>query len=202
MVDIAKIYITMSTIAVTSEQPPEPVSIDQKEMESILARPLTIGQSPQGLLVSSQRDQLQVIASANKINVRDLSGRPDFSQSKVPTVLDFFIRESRFRVNSYGVNFIITVPCEEPAQWIRDNILAPQISEKIKKTLVGGTATVSIASRRKTWNVKFEPSGDGTIGVDFNASEFTAKLPDQDMLREELQEQFDGLLQLLNDLGL
>lgn len=202
MVDLAKIYITMSTIAVTSEQPPEPVSIDQKKLENALARPLTIGQSPQGLLVSSQRDQLQIIAGANKINVRDLSGQPEFSQSKVPAVLDFFIRETGFQINSYGVNFIITVPCEEPAQWIRDNLLAPQISEKIRKTLVGGTAVISIASGSKTWNVKFEPSGDGTIGVDFNASEFTTKLPDENVLCGELREQFDNLLQLLNDLGL
>jgi hypothetical protein len=192
----------MSTIAVTSEQPPQPISIDQKKLEDVLARPLTIGQSPQGLLVSSQRYQLQVIAGANKINVRDLSGRLAFSQSKVPTVLDFFIRESGFQVNSYGVNFIITVPCAEPAQWIRDNILAPQISEKIRKTLVGGMAIISIASEHKTWNVKLEPGGDETISVDFNASEFTTRLPDQDMLCKELNEQFDGLLQLLNDLGL
>ena len=202
MVDIAKIYITMSTIAVTSEQPPQAISIDQKKLEDVLARPLTIGQSPQGLLVSSQRDQLQVIAGANKINVRDLSGQLEFSQSKVPTVLDFFIRESGFQVNSYGVNFIITVPCKEPAQWIRDNILAPQISEKIRKTLVGGTAVVSIASGHKTWNVKLEPGGNETVGVDFNASEVTTRLPDQDMLHEELKDQFDGLVQLLTDLGL
>ena len=190
----------MSTIAVITAPPAQPRSIDQKDLQQVLARPLAIGQSPEGLLVSSQRDQIEVIAGGNKINVRDLSGEPRFSESKIPSTLRFFLEPSQ--INSYGVNFIIAVPRVEPLQWMRDNILSPQISEKTQKTLIGGAGTLKIAAKQKIWNIKLEPGEDDTINVDFNASEETQQLPDNDRLRQELQEQFDALLRLLNDLGL
>lgn len=202
MVNIDSIYVIMSTIAVTGDQPPSQVSLSEKELESILKRPFTIGQSPAGLVVSSQRDQIEIIAGGNKLNVRDLSGGVEFSESKIPTVLDFFIQKSKYQVSSYGVNFIITVPCIEPGQWIRDNILALNISEKIGKTVYKGAAVLNITSGDKTWNIKLEPGESNTINVDFNASEATGQIPNQDRLREELQEQFDGLRQFLSDLGL
>lgn len=202
MVNIENIYVTMSTIAIVSEHVPAPISIDAKELEPILKRPVTIGQSPAGLVVSSQRDQLEVIAGGNKLNVRDLSGKTVFSESKIPPVLDFFIRKTGFKVSTYGINFIIAVPCKEPAQWIRDNVFAPDISGKIGKTVVGGAALLNIAFGNKVWNIKLEPGEGQAISVDFNASETTQQLPDQAMLRTELQEQFHELQELLTKWGL
>jgi len=200
LIDLTNIDMIMSTIAVLIIPPAQPRSIDQKDLQQILTRPLAIGQSPEGLLVSSQRDQIEVIAGGNKINVRDLSGEPRFSESKIPPTLHFFLGSSQ--ISSYGVNFIIAVPRVEPLQWIRDNILSPQISERTQKTLIGGAGTLKVATEHKTWNVKLEPGEGDTINVDFNASEETQQLPDDDRLRQELQEQFDALLRFLNDLGL
>jgi len=190
----------MSTIAVITAPPAQPRSIDQKDLQQVLTRPLAIGQSPEGLLVSSQRDQIEVIVGGNKINVRDLSGEPRFSQSKIPPTLHFFLGPSQ--INSYGVNFTIAVPRVEPLQWLRDNILSPQISERTRKTLIGGAGALKIAVEHKTWNIKLESGEGDTINVDFNASEETQQLPDNGRLRQELQEQFDALLRFLNDLGL
>ena len=200
MIDQANIDIMMSTIAVITAPPAQPRSIDQKDLQQVLTRPLAIGQSPEGLLVSSQRDQIEVIVGGNKINVRDLSGEPRFSQSKIPPTLHFFLGPSQ--INSYGVNFTIAVPRVEPLQWLRDNILSPQISERTRKTLIGGAGALKIAVEHKTWNIKLESGEGDTINVDFNASEETQQLPDNGRLRQELQEQFDALLRFLNDLGL
>lgn len=202
MVDIEKLYVTMSTIAVVSEKPPQQISLNEKEFESIMTRPLTIGQSPTGLVVSSQRDQIEAIAGGNKINIRDLSGKTDFSQSRIPAVLDFFIQKSGFQISSYGVNFIASVPCKEPAQWIRDNVFVLNLPQKLGKTILGGAALLNIASEPKRWNIRLDPSDGDTINVDFNASEITSQLPGKDRLCEELREQFSGLHQFLNDLGL
>lgn len=202
MVDRKNIDLTMSTIAVLIIPKPQQEPIDQKELEQILTRPLTIGQSPMGLLVSSQRKQLEVIAGGNKINVKDLSGRQEFHLSSIPPVLDFFIKKSASKLTSYGVNFIFTLPCHEPKLWIRDNLFTHKISEKSGKTLIGGTATLQIASEPKTWNIKFEPSDEQIMNLDFNASEEIEQIPDQNKLRVELQEQFDALLSFLNGLGL
>ena len=201
MVDPKKIDLSMATIAIITA-PPQQSGINQQELEQILTPPLTIGQSPEGLLVSSQKDQIQVITGGIKTNVQDLSGRKGFSRSKIPTILSFFVNRFALQVSTYGVNFIINVPCIESVKWVGDNIISSQVSQKTKKTLIGGTATVKIAAGQKTWNIKFEPRGDKIINVDFNASEDTQQLPGQKRLREELQEQFQALLEFLNSLEL
>ena len=201
MVDQAKIKVVMSTIAILTA-PPQQSAISQQEVEQILTPPLTIGQTSEGLLVSSQKDQIQVIAGGNRTNVRDLSGRKTFSRNKIPSILHFFVDRFKLQLTSYGVNFIINVPCIEPVKWIGDNIISSQVSQKTKKTLIGGTATVKIAAGQKTWNIKFEPSGDKMIEVNFNASEETQQLPNQLRLREELQEQYHALLGFLDALEL
>ena len=201
MVDQAKIKISMTTIAIVTALP-EQDTIDQQELEKVLRPPLTLGQSPEGLLISSQKDQIQVITGGTKTNVRDLSDRKTFSRSKIPAILEFFIRRFKLKVTSYGVNFVINVPCIEPVKWIGDNIFSTQVSQKTGKTLIGGVATVKMAAGQKTWNIKFEPSGNKMIKVDFNASEDTQQLPNQQRLREELQQQFQALLEFLNALGL
>ena len=192
----------MSTIAVVSEKPPQQVSLNGKEFESIMRRPLSIGQSSAGLVVSSQRDQIEVVAGGNKLNIRDLSGKSDFSQSGIPVVLDFLIQKTGFQISSYGLNFIVSVPCKEPAQWIRDSIFAPNLAQELGKTILGGAVLLNIASEPKTWNIRLEPSEGDAINVDFNASENTSQLPSKDRLCEELQEQFNGLHQFVNELGL
>ena len=200
MVDLKKIDISITTIAIITALPQQS-AISQQELEQILTPPLTIGQTSEGMLVSSQKDQIQVIMGGIKTNVQDLSGRKGFSRSKIPSILSFFVNRFALQVSTYGINFIINVPCKEPVKWIGDNIISSQVSQKTKKTLIGGTATVKIAAEQKTWNIKFEPSGDKMISVDFNASEET-QLPNQKRLREELQEQFHALLGFLNDLEL
>jgi hypothetical protein len=203
LVDTNKIDVTISTIAVVTEPPQQALAIDQKELEQILTRPLSVVQSPVALVVSSQRDQLEAILSGNKTNIRDLSGRKTFSPSKIPTVLNFFIQKFVLQVISYGVNFIVTVPCVQPAQWIANNLISsPQVLKKTGLTPIGRTCVISVRSGRKTWNIKFEPIDDSTLNVDFNASEETQQLPDVNTMHNELQEQFDGLLKFLNDLEL
>lgn len=192
----------MSTIALLSLPSQQPTNINQKDLEGVLTSPLLIGQSGPTLIISSQRDQIEVLSAGNMLNVRDLSGRSEFSESKVPAVLDFFFRLSTPRISSYGVNFIITVPRSEPGQWIRDNILAAQISVKTQKTLLGGSAMLKIAADPKTWNIKLEPKEDNKISVDFNASEDTQGLPDPERLRQEMGEQFESMLRFLTELGL
>ena len=201
MVDLKKIDISMTTIAIITALPQQS-AISQQELEQILTPPLIIGQSPEGMLISSQKNQIQVIVGGIKTNVRDLSDRKTFSKSKIPAILDFFVKRFTLQVTSYGINFVINVPCIEPAKWIGDNILSTQVSQKTGETLIGGTATIKIASGQKTWNIKFEPKGDKVINVDFNASEDTQQLPNQKRLREELHEQFHALLKFLDKLEL
>lgn len=202
MLDREKIDVSLSTIAVITVPPKQPVSVNEKELGQVIRPPLAIGQAPEGLFVGSQRDQIEIIAGGNKINVRDLSGSQDFSKRKVATVLHYFVKITEAQIKSYGINFIFTMPCIKPSQWILDNILTSQISEKINKPLIGGWAQLKIKSDRKDWNIKIEPKDDDIIAIDFNAHEDITELPNEKILLEEMQEQFDSLMILLTDLGL
>lgn len=201
MVERASVEIVMSTIAVFGSPSQPPATLEQKNLERVLTRPLTISQSGPRLIITSQRDQIDVVVVGNLLNVRDLSGRSEFSESKVPAVLDFFLKLSTPRLTSYDLNFVIAVPRSQPELWIRDNILASQISVKTKKTLLGGSAMMKIAADPKTWNISLEP-GEDKVNVDFSASEDTQELPDLARLRQQMGEQFESMFKFLTELGL
>ena len=202
MVAVEQVYLMASTIAVATKESAQPVPLDPKAMETILARPIAVGVSPDGLLFSSQRDQIEAILSGNRIDVRDVSGKLTFKESKVPNVLVSLLELLKLEIVSYGINYLITLPREKPASWIKDNILARQIEKKTGKKLVGGAAILRVNAQPKVWNVKLDPSEDQAIQVNFNASEQVGQLPDQKRLREELQEQLDAFLTFLTSLGL
>ena len=202
MVDRAQIDITMSTIVALIVPASEPTSIDQKDIDSVLTRPLTIGQGPAGLLIGSQRDQVEVIAGPNRIEVRDLSGRSDFALRKIPTVLGFFVKAASSKLISYGINFILAVPCSKPDTWITDNVLARDISEKTGKTLLGGGISLKVSAGEKVWRVKLDPTENDHLTVDFNASQKIEKLPSEEELKVELTQQFEDLMSFLDQLGL
>lgn len=202
MVAVEQVYMMASTIAAATKEPAQPVPIDPKAMEAILARPIAVGASPDRLLFSSQRDQIEAILSGNRIDVRDVSGKLTFEESKIPKVLVSLLELLKLETVSYGINFLITLPREKPASWIKDNVLARQIEKKTGKKLVGGAAVLRVTAQPKIWNIKLEPSEEQTIQVNFNASEQVGQLPDQKRLREELQEQLDAFLTFLTSLGL
>ena len=202
MIDQTNIDLTMSTVAVLIEASSQSTRVNQRELEGILNKPLTIGESPAGLVVSSQRDQTDVIAGGNKINVRDLSGLPRFSECKIPQVLDYFFNLFQAPIVSFGVNFLLTLKRTEPGQWIRDNMLSSQLADKLAKEILAGAVSIKLKAEPKICNIKLDPVDDKSIAIDFNAHEEATCLPGEARLRKELQEQYDALLRFLNDLGL
>lgn len=201
MVNVGDVYMVMTTIAVLHE-PLAVKNIPAKELEEIVSPPISVGGSIGGIVIGSQRDQIEIVAANNKTDVRDLSGRKDFSGSKIGKALELFTGKFGLRVKSYGINFVLRVPCFEPEKWITQNILSPGISEKTGKTLVGGSVAVAVKSGNKTLNIKFEPTEDQKLVVNFNASEATTSLPSAAMLSDEMTEQWNSMVRFLGDLGL
>lgn len=203
MVDVNSIYMSLSTIAVVTEVPPRAVTFDETWIKQILSPPLSLGPALVGpALFSSHRDQIEVFASDTKINVRDLSGKTEFSDSKIPPVLHAFLDRYDVQIKSYGVNFVITNDYPAAGEWVRDNILQSGISEKTDKEILGGSATLKVRSDPKTWTVVVEVPEDNKLSWNFNASENISPIPDETRLRQDLQEQFEGFLQFLTQLGL
>lgn len=201
MVNIDDIYLVMSTIATTHEAPATK-NVNVKELEQFLSPPITVGAAPEGSIISSPREQIEIIASSVKTNVRDLSGKKDFAGSKVGIILNWFTTSFGVKVNSYGVNFMLRVSCSNPRQWITENILSSRISERTGKKLTSGAAAVSLEAEPKTWNIRFEPLDDKSLAVDFNASQKTIELPVAEVLSGEFRTQWELLAKFLGDLGL
>lgn len=202
MVDRERIDVVMSTIAVLTAASRTSVVVDQKNLEQVMTRPLSVVKTANGLMVSSQRDQIEAIISVNRIEIRDLSGKKDFSGSKLPPVLDYFIRLCETQPTSYGINFVITAPCIRPDEWICNNILSSEISGKTGKRLLGGDANLKFESENKVLKIRIVPVEGDMISVNFNASQAISQIPEQLGLTRELTDQFSNLLGFLTSLGL
>src|SRR4030042_6424976 len=118
MVNIDDIYLVMSTVALLHEIP-EPKNINIKEFEKFLGPPINaVASSPVGMLISSQRDQTEILIANNKTDFRDLSGRKDFSSSNIGKIVEYFVSEFQLKVHTYGINFILRMPHSEPQKWV------------------------------------------------------------------------------------
>lgn len=202
MLDLTTLDASMSTVAVVMEAPTQPMSLDSDSLKKILTPPLTVGQTLVGsVTISSQRDQIDVTAEATKINVRDLSGRKEFEQSKVPSVLHELVGLYKTAIRSYGINFVLTVESPSSGEWVRDNILRLDLQEMTGKTLLSANAGLTIEAQPKVWNIKLDTSDRNRLAIDFNGHEASQELPTEDRLREELGEQFGKLLEFLKSLG-
>lgn len=201
MVNIDDIYMLMATVAIAHEIPETQV-VNTKAFENLLCPPITVANSMAGMLISSQRDQIEILIANNKTDIRDLSGRKNFSSSKICKVVEYFISNFKLKITSYGVNFLLRVPHPEPGKWIVENVLSSGILEKTGKALVSGSGIVSLKSGRKTWNVGFESIDGNKIGINFNANEIKGELPGEVAIRKELKKQWDLLVKFLGDLGL
>lgn len=196
--------LTMSTIAVVVDEPTSPPRITDADIRLLLRPPFSIGQLVTGeATVSSNRDQIDVIFGPTKINVRDLRGNSDFTNSKIATIVHAFLDFYKTKIRSYGVNFAVTVDMDAPEVWIRDKLLNVALAEITGKELLSGRAAhISLQADPKTWNIRFERNADGKLEINFNASQEAAELPATDMLTRELKEQYQGFMDLIVGLGL
>jgi hypothetical protein len=201
MVNVTDIYLVMRTVAILHELP-ETKNIDLKNFEKIMSPPVTAAATPSGTMISSQRDQIEILIAGNKTDFRDLSGKTDFTESKIEGVAQYFAGEFKLKANTMGINFIIRVPQEDPEQWMIDNIISSEFSKKTKKKLIGGSASVSIKSGSKTWNIVFEISEKNKIGLNFNMTKSTKQILDAQKIKKEFEDQWKFLVRLLNELGL
>lgn len=195
--------LTMSTIALLVHEPTSPPRISDADLRPLLRSPLQIGQLGNNeSIISSNRDQIEVLCSSAKINVRDLSGGNDFTSSKIPAIVHAFFGLYKTTIRSYGINFIITVDMDVPEVWIGKNLLNAALSEKTGKKLLSGRANISLRADSKTWNIQFERNAEGKLEINFNASEEADELPEIERLKIELGEQYQGFRSLILSLGL
>ena len=191
-----------STVALVFQPPLQPpVSISGQEMAKFLHMP-SPGYSPDGsVAINSHRDQIEVFVSANKLDVRNLSGNFEKGYEKVPEVLHgMYNLLGADSPTSVGINFVLSVPKEEPQAWIGQSFLSEDIASIFKGSLASDMISVIYERDNKVITVRFEARPDSAITVNFNASQDVTALPGQEQIAADIATQRGILNELLEGL--
>ena len=205
MVNDGQAELILSTIAVVLDPhvPPPPIGIRGNELEAILRRPLSILQGPEGPIITSNRDQVEIQVFPNKFDVRESSGDVTQARSKIPRIMHGFLSiSSEVKIQSYGVNFLVEINLERPREWLGNNLLHPDLASEFGTSFSSDLVTLMLDRSPKTWTVRFQAQPSDGISVNFNASEITSELPDQEELGHEIEEQYQALNGFLSQIGL
>jgi hypothetical protein len=200
----SQVELILSTIAVVFQpgESPRQIDIGGEALTAILRRPLTVAQGPDILIVTSNRDQIEVQIFPNKIDVRELSGDIAQGRSKIPRIVHEFLSIlTDMRIQSYGVNFNLEINVERPREWLGNNLLNPGLAES-GTTLSSNLVSLVLERPPKVWTVRFEAQADDKLNINFNASEHTETLPNRENLDNELKAQYEALKEFLDHLGL
>ncbi len=191
----------VSTIAVVFP-PVSELDLDEETVTALLKPPLNLSQSQDGAtLFSSARTQLEVFLFPNKLNVREMSGDQVQAANKIPPVVHGFL--DALDVNepaSFGINFLIEVPCDTPSNWIGRTFLAKSLSDSLGIETLIQSDHISVVFDRgpKVWTVRFISQKSERLRIDLNSSEqlngkdlyesndLTAQLVDQGRQLSEL----------------
>ena len=197
--------LILSTIAVVLEpydpSVPIPIGIDP---ERILRRPLNISQGPEGSVITSNRDQVEVqFLLNNKLDVREFSGDVAQAKSKIPRIMHGVLSSSSgIKIQSYGVNFLLEIDEEKPSEWLGNRLLNPDLASQFGTSLSSNLVAMLFDQPPKTWAVRFHALPGDRLNVNFNASERTSGLPSQEKLGDEIEGQYKALKKFLSEIGL
>ena len=205
MSESTKLDLLFSTIAVVFEpiQNVPAFRITDEILTDILRHPLNLGNAPGGqIVISSPRDDIEVQISPNKIDVRDLSGSIEHGQTEIPRVVNAFISLLQNpTLISYGINLVVEVVNENPAQWLAKNLLHPDMNEHFGDNVSSNQISLMFSNSDKDVTLQIGSRVRNYLNMNFNASENTNVLPNVNILSEQLAEQYQYLDSTLRQLG-
>ena len=190
---------TVAVLFMPQFQPKSPVSA--QALGEVLHRP-TANMAPDGsVVITSHRDQVEVVLSGPKVDVRDVSGSADKTHEKIPSVLHGICRLlSDEAPRSFGINFVVSVPNENPSAWIGQKFLNKELNSIIQTPLESNIVSVIYNQSNKRATVRFEPGPESTVVVNFNASQEITKVPGEEEIATDIKSQRTALLDLLEAL--
>lgn len=103
---------------------------------------------------------------------------------------------------SLGVNFVVLVPKQNPRGWIADRFLNKDLASLIGTPLESAGISLIYDQLGKRITVRFEPTPESSVMVNFNASEEIATLPEQERLASDINALRASLLQFLDTLDI
>jgi hypothetical protein len=196
------VELVVSTAAAVFEPPLQPSGpLSGQAMAKFLHMP-SPGYSPDGsLAINSHRDQIEVFLLPSKIDVRNVSGNFEKGYEKVPEVLHGMCELlGADPPKSIGINFVVSVPKDDPEDWIGRRFLNEYLSSTLKVSPASDAISFNYERGNKVITVRFEARPESAITVNFNASEQVTTLPGQAELAVDAWDQWGIFSELLKAL--
>ena len=201
---VHRLDLVASTVALVFQPPLQPpVPFSGQDMARFLHLP-TPGYSADGsLAINSHRDQIEVLLSANKLDVRNVSGEFEKGVDRVPAVMHGMCEVlSAPAPKSFGVNFLLSVDKQDPRVWMAQTFLKEDLASVMQDSLGSDIVSVIYGRGKKIITVRFEVRPDSGITVNYNASEEVGELPGREQLAADIEVQEGNLRELLGALGI
>ena len=195
--------LTLCSVACVFGPLEPPPSLSGVQLESILRPPLQLAQGIDGRFsITSTRQQIEVQLSSNKIEVRDLSGKPELVHENIPGILSAVVGLfPPLQFKSYGINFVAEILRDDPEQWLGDHLLSPVLACKFRNSVTSNNLSFSFVKEPKSLTIKFTPRPNSNrIEVNFNSSEDIQTLPKEADLKILIGEQYSEFVEMVGAL--
>ena len=168
-------------------------------------------QTPDGLVLSSMRNQLVVTISTNRLHFEDrseyLPSRQDFA-ARVTGAADFIGRSSGQAYSAVGITFEIEAKPDTnvmPSQNMRDIFIKPDLLAGTKYNLIGASARLWYSADDRTYEFRLEPRGNQLSAGNYFAHWYVGVLlpgtaPSQAWMSRILDEEYEAFKTLLSEI--
>ena len=201
---IQDLDIISSNLVVVLNKPENPTPFSPSDIGKIVREPLNIAQTPDGIILDSPRDQIEIAIVGGRLKVTDTSGSKP-GKKKVMEVAHEMLRLLDATYRTFGLNYRLTCKPEtgkNPADMIASSLLDKLRIENNTKTVIRGAAVKLFYNRAgKVCTLSIEPQ-DGLLGnkviVDLNVHENSSELPAVDDLQKSFKSEYYALVKMLN----
>jgi len=196
--------IISSNIVVVLNRPEKPTPFSPGDIGKIVHEPLNITQTPDGIIVDSPRDQIEITITGGRLKVADNSGQIP-GKKRVAEVTHAMLQLLNTTYRAFGLNYQLLFKPEgghSPAEAIAYTMLdRNRIENNSKLKIRGGAATLFYNRGVKVCALTIEPQaglrGEKVI-VNLNAHEDSAALPNVDRLQKSFRKEYSELIKVLN----
>ena len=198
--------LLVSTIALTHEAVGPPPGFSPDSLRSLLRPPLHLYPSGDlGLRVLSARDQLEVVLSAPKTEINDLSGSVQNGSVKFSTSLDSLWQlVGSPPLLKYEIGFVLEAygdQQEDMAQWLGQRFLRSGLQGDAADSVSSVAVSFSYARGAKWQDIEIQVETPSRLLIRYAASESVSAVPEPGLMLTGVNSEHDHLVDFLKRVG-
>ena len=197
--------LLVSTIALSHEAVVPPPDFSPDSLRILLRPPLHLYPGGDALRVLSARDQLEVVLSASKTELNDLSGSVQSGSVKFSTYLEdlwklvgspaLFAYEIGFLLEAYGGEQ------EDIAQWLGEHFLRPGLQGDESDSISSIVVSFSYVRGPKWQDIEMQVDGSSRLLIKCLVSESAGAVPEPGVILTEVDSEHSHLVDFLKRVG-